>query len=87
MRDFAEMTPCELSLCAEAYRDSMEDAARMRRAEIYGLAALVRVMMNSKSAPRYEAIFPEDVRQKEMSDEAMYEQVRALNRLFGGTEA
>lgn len=80
------MTPFELSLYAEAYRDSMEDEARMSRAKIYALAALVRTMMNSKFPPRYEAVFPEDVRQREMSDEAMFAQVQALNRLFGGSE-
>ena len=80
------MTPWELSLYAEAYRDSMEDEARMSRAKIYALAALVRTMMNSKFPPRYEAVFPEDVRHKEMSDEAMFAQVQALNRLFGGSE-
>lgn len=80
------MTPYELSLYAEAYRDSMEDDSRMSRAKIYALAGLIRTMMSSKFPPRYEAVFPEDVRQKEMSDEAMFEQVRALNRLFGGSE-
>ena len=77
----------ELSLYAEAYREKLEDEARMARAQIYTLAALVRTMMNSKFPPRFEAVFPEDVRKKEMTDEAMYAQVRALNRLFGGKEA
>lgn len=79
------MTPFELSLYAEAYRDSMEDAERLSRARIYALAKAVRVMMNSKYAPKYEEIFPKDI-QEEMTDEAMYDQVRALNRLFGGKE-
>lgn len=77
----------ELSLYAEAYRESLEDEARMARARIYSLAALVRTMMNSKFPPRYEAVFPDDTRRKKMTDEAMYAQVQALNRLFGGTEA
>ena len=77
----------ELSLYAEAYRDMLEDEARMAKAKIYSLAALVRVMVHSKHAPRYEAVFPGDIRCKEMTDEAMYAQVQALNRLFGGTEA
>lgn len=59
----------------------------MAKAKIYSLAALVRVMMNSKFPPRFEAIFPEDIRKKEMSDEAMFAQVQALNKLFGGREA
>lgn len=77
----------ELSLYAEAYRDRLEDEARMTKARIYALAAMVRVMINSKFPPRYESIFPEDVPKKEMTDEAMFAQVQALNRLFGGKEA
>lgn len=59
----------------------------MTKARIYALAATVRVMMNSKSPPQFEAIFPEDIRKKEMTDEAMFAQVQALNKLFGGKEA
>lgn len=59
----------------------------MAKARNYSLAALVRIMMNSKYPPRYESIFPEDVPQKEMTDEAMFAQVQALNKLFGGKEA
>ena len=78
----------ELSLYAEAYREKLEDEARMARAKIYTLAALVRTMMNSKFPPRFEAVFPEDIRQhKQMTDEAMFAQVQALNKLFGGKEA
>lgn len=59
----------------------------MAKARIYALAATVRVMMNSKFPPQFEAIFPEDIRKKEMTDEAMFAQVQALNKLFGGKEA
>lgn len=76
----------ELSLYAEAYRDRLEDEVRMAKARNYSLAALVRVMINSKYPPRYEAVFPEDIRQKEMTDEAMFAKVQALNRIFGGRE-
>lgn len=43
-------------------------------------------MVWAKHAPSFEAAFPNDSAKKEMSDEQMYAQVRALNRLFGGTE-
>lgn len=85
--EFELLTPMELSLYAEAYRDRLEDEARMTKAKIYSLAALVRTMMYNKFPPRFETVFPEDVPKKEMTDEAMYAQVQALNRLFGGTEA
>ena len=77
----------ELSLYAEAYRDRLEDETRMTKAKIYSLAALVRTMVYSKFPPRYETVFPEDIRKKKMSDEAMFAQVQALNRIFGGKEA
>lgn len=85
--EFELLTPMELSLYAEAYRDRLEDEARMTKAKIYSLAAMVRTMMYNKFPPRFETVFPEDVPKKEMTDEAMYAQVQALNRLFGGTEA
>ena len=84
--EFDLLTPFELSLYAEAYRDRLEDEARMTKAKIYSLAALVRTMMNSKFPPRYEAVFPADIHKKEMTDEAMFAQVQALNKLFGGKE-
>lgn len=59
----------------------------MTRAQIYSLAALMRTMMYNKFPPRFETVFPEDVPKKEMTDEAMFAQVQALNRLFGGKEA
>jgi hypothetical protein len=59
----------------------------MTKAQIYSLAALMRTMLFSKFPPRFEAVFPEDIRHKEMTDEAMFAQVQTLNRLFGGTEA
>ena len=59
----------------------------MTRAQIYSLAALMRTMLFSKYPPRFEAVFPEEIRTKEMTDEAMFAQVPALKRLFGGKEA
>ena len=58
----------------------------MYRSKAYLLASLVRAMIGQKHAPSYEALFPDDVRKREMSDDEMYAQVQALNRLFGGTE-
>lgn len=81
------MTPRELSLYAEAYRERLSDETKMTRANIYALASLVRVMMNRKTVPRFEEVFPQDIRRQEMSDEAMFAQVQALNRLFGGVES
>ena len=80
------MTPRELWIYSRAYRDRVRGEARVKHAEIYSLASLIRSMVWAKHAPSFEAVFPHDSAKKEMSDEQMYAQVRALNRLFGGTE-
>ena len=84
--EFEHLTPRELSLCADAYGENLKDEARMSRAKIYSLAAAIRAMICSKYPPRYEDLFPEDIHREEMTDEAMFAHVKALNRLFGGTE-
>lgn len=80
------MTPRELGWMLEARGEQAEEDARMDRARIYGLASAVRTMIWSKHPPSYERMYPEDRRKKEMTDEEMYAQVRALNALFGGKE-
>ena len=78
------MTPRELWIFSRAYRDRVRSEARAKRAEIYALAALIRSMIWAKHPPRFERVFPEDMRQKEMTDEQMKQQVLALNAVFGG---
>ena len=84
--EWALMTPRELVLWLQGRREQMEDEARAQRRNIYSLASLIRVMVWAKHPPSYESAFPSDNTRKEMSDEQMYAQVRALNKLFGGTE-
>ena len=78
------MTPRELWIYARAYRDRIRSEARAKRSEIYALASLVRSMVWAKHPPRFERVFPEDVRRKEMTAEQMKQQVLALNAAFGG---
>lgn len=68
-----------------ASREKAEDDARQDRGKIYDLAAAVRAMIWKKNVPSYDELFPGD-RKKEMTDEEMFAQVRALNAMFGGTE-
>ena len=84
--EWALMTPRELAFWLQARREHMEDEARGQRRNIYNLASLIRSMVWARHAPSFEAAFPHDSAKKEMSDEQMYAQVRALNRLSGGTE-
>ncbi len=83
------MTPAELNLYADAYVERRREALRLEQINLYNLAALIRPMVWSKHPPRLERVFPQATRkepQKEMTDEQMYAQVVALNRLFGGEE-
>lgn len=84
--EWEQMTPRELAWLLDAYGENAEEQARMTRTKIYSLASAVRTMIWAKHPPSYERMFPEDRRKKEMTDEEMFEQVRALNALFGGKE-
>ena len=82
------MTPVELNACARAYGRRQEAQRREKQSDIYNLAALIREMVWAKTAPSFERVFPENAgTAKEMSDDAMYATVRALNAAFGGTES
>ena len=84
--EYERMSPLELHIYAEAFRSRMEDETKAKRAEAYMNASLIRMAVWAKHMKSCEQVFPDDVRKRDMSDEEMYENVRALNRLFGGTE-
>lgn len=82
------MTPGELNACARAYGRRQDAQRREKQGEIYNLAALIREMVWAKKAPSFESVFPEKAETAgEMTDDAMYAVVRALNAAFGGTES
>ena len=82
------MTPTELNIYARAYAERQEQTQRLRSANIYSLAALIRSMVWSKHPPSLERAFPgvkaNPKKRKEMTDDAMYAMVKGLNALFGG---
>ena len=83
------MTPAELNLYARAYAEQQTQAQRLRVANIYSLAALIRSMVWSKHPPSFDRAFPDargKKKQEEMTDDAMYAMVKGLNALFGGEE-
>ena len=81
------MTPAELNLYEQAEKRRREDDRRFAEAYIYSLAALIRPMVWAKRPPLFERVFPErEDAKKPMTDEQMYAQVVALNRMFGGEE-
>lgn len=69
----------------EAHREQAEDDARLDMARIYDLSAAIRAMIWHKTAPSFAELFPK-ARKKEMSDDEMYAEVCALNKMFGGEE-
>ncbi len=81
------MTPRELAWLLDACGEKTEEDVRITHAKIYALSGAVRTMIWAKHPPSYERMFPEDRRKKGMTDEEMFEQVRVLNALFGGSEA
>lgn len=84
------MTPVELNIYARAYAEQQRQAQRLRVANIYSLAALIRSMVWSKHPPSFDRAFPDAgpniKKQEEMTDDAMYAMVKGLNALFGGEE-
>ena len=81
------MTPRELRIYADAYEDQLRLEKYLTNVRTYNLAVLIRSMVWAKHPPRYESVVPEEAREREpMTDEQMYDQVRALNALWGGKE-
>ena len=80
------MTPRQLQLACSAFSDARKTDLRLSSAKIYSLASLIRTAVWGKKMPAFDRVFPEENKKKVMSDEELYEQVRALNKLFGGLE-
>ena len=78
------MTPATLITYANAHQQHVEERIELLTRSIYNLAALIRPMIWSDHPPAYEQAF--GLPKKEMTDEQMYANVRALNRMFGGEE-
>lgn len=77
------MTPYELSVHAEVFNEQME----MKRNETITLAWLGEYYHRTKKLPSLHKAIEElsPKKPKKMTDEEMYEQVKRLNALFGGT--
>lgn len=81
------MTPAQLRVYADAFVENVKLERKREERRIYNLAALIRVMVWAKHPPRFENVFPEEPEEhKPMTDEQMFDQVKALNALFGGKE-
>lgn len=78
------MTPRELRLFAEVYNKRMEAEQERRHQEIYISASLISNFVWAKKKPTYEQVFKK--KKKAMTDEEMYQAVKALNFAFGGED-
>lgn len=74
----------------EAYNFREDDNARKRAVALYNAAVFLAQIVAGKRIPSFHEAFPgfsvEEQNNKEMTDEAMYAVVRALNAQFGGEE-
>lgn len=82
-----DMTPVQLNLYARAWTERRQEEQRLVQVNLYSLAALIRSMVWAKHPPSFERVFPEHrPAQGEMDYNQLYETVKGLNALFGGTE-
>ena len=84
------MTPAELNVYARSVGQLRRQEQELTEANLYSLGCVIRAVVGRKRAAALEELFPH-LRGRssgpEMDDEALYREVAALNRLFGGTEA
>lgn len=80
--DFWELTPFELGVAIRGYAKRREQEQRESIYQAYLISRWVwakrvniKSILKTKEPPK-----------KEMTDEAMLEQIKALNKLFGGNE-
>ena len=88
LRDWEDMTPCQLLHASIAYADRVKAEQKIAQANNYVLASLIRTVVWGKHMPKYDRIFNEENnggRKKPMSDEELYKAVCAINAAMGGT--
>lgn len=84
------MTPAELTVYVRSVGQLRRQEQELTETNLYSLGCVIRAMVGSEHPPALEELFPHlrgRCRGPEMDDEALYREVAALNRLFGGTEA
>lgn len=84
------MTPAELTVYVRSVGQLRRQEQELTETNLYSLGCVIRAMVGSDHPPALEELFPHlrgRCRGPEMDDEALYREVAALNRLFGGTEA
>lgn len=83
------MTVRELNVYVRATGQLRRQEQELTEANIYSAAMVLRACLFAKHAPALETLFPRHGGREEggdMDDDALYRQVAALNRMFGGGE-
>lgn len=83
------MTVRELNVYVRAAGQLRRQEQELTEANIYSMAMALRACLFVKHAPALEKVFPHlkvAEKNEDMDDEALYRQVAALNRMFGGGE-
>lgn len=85
--EFWELTPFELNLIIKTYAKKKEEESKEMLSMVYINAMWTAQWFGKKSShprPLKEILESIDKDKKQMSDEDMFEKVKALNALFGG---
>lgn len=81
------MTPAELDIYAKAWADTQKQQAYLQALTI---RAMIGSLLTGKRAPAFERLFSEAKQPVKksgpMTDQAMFELVKALNATFGGSD-
>lgn len=83
------MTVRELNVYVRAAGQLRRQEQELTEVNIYSMAMALRACLFAKHAPALEKVFPHlkvGEKDEDMDDEALYRQVAALNRMFGGEE-
>lgn len=80
------MTPVEVTAFALGYANRRDRRQKQRNRDLYNLAVLIGIVTLSKHPMSFEEAFSGQSARVEMTDDQMYETVRALNAMFGGDE-
>jgi len=86
VKEYDEMTPRQLALYAEAYKDRREDVQMEIYLSAYLTAGFAGILFSRKNAklPAYDQVFKKQKR--EMTDDEMLKVVIALNAAAGGID-
>ena len=89
-RQFDDMTPRELWLCARGFRDAEHRRMRQRQELAYNTAVAVSTVLGSalggSRIPEFEELFPKKGEEHAaMSEQEMLARVEALNTALGGS--